>query len=60
MEQEGGKKNWMKHVMKTMKQKKISLKQAMKEAKKTYKGGALAPMPLNGGRRKTRRGGRKH
>jgi hypothetical protein len=50
-------------VKKTMKAHKgKSLKQVLKMAKKTYKGGAsaLSPEPVSGGRRrKTRRGSRR-
>jgi hypothetical protein len=66
---DGGKKRsaWMSHVKKTMKANKgKSLMQVLKMAKKTYKktakrGGSVAKtaLPLSGGRRKTRRGGRK-
>ncbi len=65
---EGGRRRtpWMAHVKATMKSHKgMKLKQVLKLAKKTYKkskrGGAavLTPAPV-GGRRKTRRGGRKH
>lgn len=71
---EAGKRNtWLSHVKKTMKAHKgKSFKAILKEAKKTYKGGAEAPaaggveprsapstaMPLAGGKRKTRRGRR--
>jgi hypothetical protein len=75
--QEAGKRNsWLSHVKKTMKAHKgKSFKAVLKMAKKTYKGGALSPMPLKGGasitpaaavggrrktRRSTRKGGRKH
>lgn len=67
---EGGKKSkWLSHVKKTMKAHKgKSFKAILKMAKKTYKGGADPNEPLSaaktaspvGGRRKTRRGGRKH
>ena len=66
---DGGKRSaWMAHVKKTMKANKgKSLMQVLKMAKKTYKksakrGGGVATTasPLSGGRRKTRRGGRKH
>ena len=58
----------MAHVKKTMKANKgKSLKQVLKMAGKTYKkmakrGGGVATTasPLSGGRRKTRKGGRKH
>ena len=43
---------WMSHVKKTMKANKgMKLKDVLKVAKKTYrkKGGALTPMPLEGG-----------
>ena len=59
----GGKRSkWLAHVKKTMKAHKgKSLKAVLKMAKKTYKGGsALSPQPLAGGRRKTRRGTRRH
>jgi hypothetical protein len=65
----GGKRSrWLAHVKKTMRAHKgKSLKQVLKMAKKTYKGGALSPADYNnqpavGGRRtrKSRRGGRKH
>lgn len=73
----GGKRSkWMAHVKKTMRANKgKSLAAVLKMAKKTYKkggaeetmmGGAapLTPLPLSGGRRKTRKGtrkgGRKH
>jgi hypothetical protein len=73
-EMAGGKRNkWLSHVKKTMKAHKgKSFKAVLKMAKKTYKGGAegaaerttLSPLPLSGGRRKTRKstkkGGRKH
>lgn len=55
---EGGKRSmWMTHVKKTMKANKgKSLMQVLKMAKKTYKksakGGALAPAPVKGGRRR--------
>jgi hypothetical protein len=71
--QAAGKRNsWLSHVKKTMKAHKgKSFKAVLKMAKKTYKGGALSPMPVSsetgpiaGGRRKTRRstkkGSRKH
>jgi hypothetical protein len=58
--QEAGKRNsWLSHVKKTMKAHKgKSFKAVLKMAKKTYKkkGGAISPMPLSGGRRRTRRG----
>jgi hypothetical protein len=62
VDQNAGKRSkWLAHVKKTMKAHKgKSLKQVLKMAKKTYKGGAeLTPQPLAGGRRrrKTRRGG---
>lgn len=66
----GGKRSkWLAHVKKTMKAHKgKSLKAVLKMAKKTYKGGsALSPQsvshetgPIAGGRRKTRRGTRRH
>ena len=67
----GGKRSkWLAHVKKTMKAHKgKSLKAVLKMAKKTYKGGAssLSPQsvshetgPIAGGRRKTRRGARRH
>lgn len=66
----GGKRSrWLAHVKKTMRAHKgKSLKQVLKMAKKTYKGGALSPADYNsgspkvGGRRtrKSRRGGRKY
>lgn len=74
-EQSAGKRSkWLSHVKKTMKANKgKSLKQVLKMAKKTYKGGAEpyeAPStasPLSGGRRhrtrkatKGRKGSRKH
>jgi hypothetical protein len=52
---------WLTHVKKTMKAHKgMKLKAVLKIAKKTYKksskrGGALSPLPLSGGRRKTAR-----
>jgi hypothetical protein len=58
----GGKRSkWLAHVKKTMKAHKgKSLKAVLKMAKKTYKGGAaLSPLPLSGGKRKTRRGARR-
>lgn len=65
--QEAGKRNsWLSHVKKTMKAHKgKSFKAVLKMAKKTYKsskkgGSRLSPLPLDGGRRKTRRGGRKY
>jgi hypothetical protein len=63
IDQNAGKRSkWLAHVKKTMKAHKgKSLKQVLKMAKKTYKGGALSPLPLDGGkRRKTRRGSRRH
>jgi hypothetical protein len=57
----GGKRNaWLTHVKKTMKAHKgKSFKAVLKMAKKTFKksrkGGALSPLPLSGGRRRTRR-----
>ena len=69
---EGGKRSkWLSHVKKTMRANKgKSLKQVLKMAKKTYKGGAAlspaeysgAAAPKTGGRktRKSRKGGRKH
>lgn len=73
-EQSAGKRSkWLSHVKKTMKAHKgKSLKQVLKMAKKTYRGGAEpyeAPStasPLSGGRRRTRKatkgrkGSRKH
>lgn len=73
-EQSAGKRSkWLSHVKKTMKAHKgKSLKQVLKMAKKTYKGGAEpyeAPStasPVSGGRRRTRKatkgrkGSRKH
>jgi hypothetical protein len=59
----GGKRSkWLAHVKKTMKAHKgKSLKAVLKMAKKTYKGGASALSPAQaGGRRKTRRGTRRH
>jgi hypothetical protein len=66
----GKRSKWLAHVKKTMKAHKgKSLKQVLKMAKKTYKGGAdLSPQsvsqetgPIAGGRRrKTRRGTRRH
>ena len=72
----GKRSKWLAHVKKTMKAHKgKSLKQVLKMAKKTYsKGGsyymggsALSPQsvshetgPIAGGRRKTRRGARRH
>jgi hypothetical protein len=66
----GGKRSkWLSHVKKTMKANKgKSLKAVLKMAKKTYKGGStLSPQsvshetgPIVGGRRKTRRGTRRH
>lgn len=57
----GGKRNaWMTHLKKTMRANKgKSLSQVMKMAKKTYKktakrGGALSPLPLSGGKRRSR------
>lgn len=66
--QEGGKRSsWLSHVKKTMKANKgKSLKAVLKMAKKTYKktakkgGAALSPLPLSGGRRRTKKGSRKH
>jgi hypothetical protein len=73
--QAAGKRNsWLSHVKKTMKAHKgKSFKAVLKMAKKTYKGGALSPMPVSsetgpikGGRRagktrrSTRKGSRKH
>ena len=63
-EQSAGKRSkWLSHVKKTMKAHKgKSLKQVLKMAKKTYKGGAEpyeAPStasPVSGGRRRTRKG----
>jgi hypothetical protein len=58
----GGKRSkWLAHVKKTMKAHKgKSLKAVLKMAKKTYKGGAaLSPLPISGGKRKTRRGTRR-
>ncbi len=51
---------WLTHVKKTMKAHKgMKLKAVLKIAKKTYKksrrGGGLSPLPLSGGRRRTRR-----
>lgn len=64
---EGGKRSaWMAHVKKTMKAHKgkslkAVLKMAAKTFKKTKKGGAaLSPLPLSGGRRRTKKGSRKH
>jgi hypothetical protein len=64
---DGGKRSaWMTHVKKTMRANKgKSLSQVLKMAKKTYKktakrGGALSPLPLSGGRRRTKKGTRKH
>ena len=60
-EQSAGKRNaWLTHVKKTMKAHKgKSFKAVLKMAKKTFKksrrGGALSPLPLSGGRRRTRR-----
>ena len=57
----GKRSKWLTHVKKTMKAHKgKSLKQVLKMAKKTYKGGAaLSPASATGGRRrKTRRGRR--
>jgi hypothetical protein len=65
-EQSAGKRNpWLTHVKKTMKSHKgKSFKAILKIAKKTFKsskkGGALSPLPLSGGRRKTMKAGRKH
>lgn len=63
MVQEAGKRSaWMAHVKKTMKAHKgKSLSAVLKMASKTFKktGGALSPLPLSGGRRRTMRG-RKH
>jgi hypothetical protein len=73
-EQSAGKRSkWLSHVKKTMKAHKgKSLKQVLKMAKKTYRGGAEpyeAPStasPVSGGRRRTRKatkgrkGSRKH
>ena len=58
----GGKRSkCLAHVKKTMKAHKgKSLKAVLKMAKKTYKGGAaLSPLPISGGKRKTRRGTRR-
>jgi hypothetical protein len=63
VDQNAGKRSkWLAHVKKTMKAHKgKSLKQVLKMAKKTYKGGSqLSPQPLGGGKRKTRRGTRRH
>lgn len=68
---EGGKKSkWLAHVKKTMKAHKgKSFKAVLKMAKKTYRGGAAEPYTGSvvaktasavGGRRKTKRGTRKH
>jgi hypothetical protein len=57
----GKRSKWLAHVKKTMKAHKgKSLKQVLKMAKKTYKGGAaLSPASVGGKRRKTRRGTRR-
>lgn len=61
----GKRSKWLAHVKKTMrmmkkKGRKVSLAGALKEAKKSYKGGASALSPaMAGGRRKTRRGSRR-
>jgi hypothetical protein len=62
VDQSAGKRSkWLAHVKKTMKAHKgKSLKQVLKMAKKTYKGGAaLSPASVGGKRRKTRRGTRR-
>jgi len=67
-DQAAGKRNpWSTHVRKTMKAHKgKSFGAILKIAKKTYtkkakKGGALSPLPLAGGRRRTaKKGSRKH
>ncbi len=63
----GKRSKWLAHVKKTLRKmkksgRKVSLAGALKEAKKSYKGGAdLAPAEVTGGRRrKTRRGTRRH
>jgi len=55
MAQEGGRSAWLKHVMSVKKaHPSMSLGDAMKAAKKTYKkGGALSMPPMGGRRRKT-------
>ena len=60
----GGKKNaWLSHVKKTMKSHKgQSFKAILKAAKKSYKGGAAlspADVATTGGRRRSRKGGKK-
>lgn len=63
VDQNAGKRSkWLTHVKKTMRANKgKSLKQVLKIAKKSYKGGAaLSPADVTGGRRrKTRRGSRR-
>lgn len=59
----GKRSKWLSHVKKTMRANKgKSLKAVLKLAKKTYKGGAsaLSPAAAVGGRRRTRRGTRRH
>ncbi len=66
----GGKRSaWMAHVKKMMRAHKgKSLSQVLKMASKTFKktrkakkgGAALSPLPLSGGRRRTKKGTRKH
>ena len=52
----GKRSKWLAHVKKTMRANKgKSLKQVLKIAKKSYKGGALSPAPAGGRRRGTRR-----
>lgn len=56
----GKRSKWLAHVKKTMKAHKgKSLKQVLKMAKKTYKGGAALSPATVGGKRKTRRGARR-
>lgn len=56
----GKRSKWLTHVKKTMKAHKgKSLKQVLKMAKKTYKGGAALSPATVGGRR-TRKGARRH
>jgi hypothetical protein len=68
VDQNAGKRSkWLAHVKQTMRKmkkrgRKVSLATALKEAKRSYKGGGgLSPQPIAGGRRhKTRRGTRRH
>lgn len=57
----GKRSKWLSHVKKTMRANKgKSLKAVLKIAKKTYKGGAALSPATVGGKRKTRRGTRRH